>query len=226
VRWVNERAVGWIALLTVAMIVVLSAKPEFSNATRPPRGIASPVVALEVARDVNEVDAIVGDAPSIDREVMRMKQYLDFGFIACYTALYLALSVLLARSFEWGRAPAIAAAVCGVAAAVFDVIENLAILRVLNVKLSQTSQAMVDAIRRPSLIKWTLAFAALTLLSSFFLAQRRRVMRAIGAVNVLAAMLGFYGLYDNAFLVWSGIPMLVGLVGLAGVALRLPSRHA
>ena len=54
-------------------------------------GFASPVVALEVARNVNEVDSILGEAPSPDREAMRIKQYVDFGFIACYVSLYVAL---------------------------------------------------------------------------------------------------------------------------------------
>ncbi len=109
---------------------------------------------------------------------------------------------------------------CGVAAASFDAIENFAILRICDMKLSQTTQAMDDAIRRPSLAKWALAFIAMALLSAFFLAQRRWAMRVVGALNVVAAVMGFYGLYDNAFLVWAGFPMLAGILG-TGLALLL-----
>src|SRR5882762_8868028 len=89
-----RRAAGFIAILNLALIFILSGKPHFTNASRPPRGIANPVVALEMARDVDEVDAILGEAPSPDREAMRVKQYIDFAFIASYAALYVALSLL------------------------------------------------------------------------------------------------------------------------------------
>ena len=73
------------------MIVILNGKPDFSNASRPARGIANPVVALQLARNVDEVDDVIGDAPSPDREAMRFKQYLDFGFIALYVESVLPL---------------------------------------------------------------------------------------------------------------------------------------
>ena len=65
-------------------------------------------------------------------------------------------------------------------AAIFDMSENLAILRILDIPLSRTSQGMIDAIRRPSLIKWTLAFIALGILSSYFMRQDKWRMRAVG----------------------------------------------
>ncbi len=76
------------------MVVILNGKPDFSNASRPARGIANPVVALQLARNVDEVDDVIGNAPSPDREAMRFKQYLDFGFIALYVGLYAALAVM------------------------------------------------------------------------------------------------------------------------------------
>ncbi len=215
-----ERCVGWLAVLSVAIIVILAGKPGFSNASRPPRGIANPVVALEVARNVDEVDAILGEAPSPDREAMRIKQYVDFGFIACYAGLYVALSLLFAK-IPWGRWLAVSAAVCGVAAAVFDVLENLAILRILDARLNLTTQAMIDSIRRPSLIKWTLVFVAIALLSSFFLASRKWTMRTVGGLYAVAAALGLYGVHNNAFLVWAGIPVLAGMIGIAALFFRL-----
>jgi hypothetical protein len=207
-----QRQVGALAVLNLAMIALLLGRPSFSNASRPVRGISNPILAMEVVRNVAEVDAILGEAPSPDREVMRIKQYADFGFIGGYAALYVLMSMLLIRE---GRAIAISAATLGVACAICDVIENLGILRVIDVDLSHTTPAMIDAIRYPSLIKWTLASLALGLLGILALRTPRAGLRIVGALNVLAAVLGVAGLFDNRFLQWLGLPMLGGLVGLA-----------
>jgi hypothetical protein len=217
-RWLRPRrgslgrppasSLSYLAVGCVLFIAILNGRPEFSNASVAPRGIASPVVALEVARNVNEVDSILGEAPSPDREAMRIKQYIDFGFIACYVSLYVALAMFF-------RAPAaLLAGVCGAAAGVFDVVENIAILRILDVRLRDTTQAMVDAIRYPSLAKWALAFVATGLFGYLFVKRSGFLPRATGVVNLVAAGLGILGLFDNAFLVWAGIPMLAGLAGI------------
>ena len=212
VRW--GRAAGWPALACVVMIVILNGNPKFTNASQPPRGIPSPVVALEVVRNVDEIDAILGDAPSPDREAMRIKQYVDFGFIASYAALYAALAMMFRSRL------AMVAAICGVAAAGLDIIENFAILRILDVPLQRTTQAMVDAIRYPSLAKWTLAFVASALFGAVFWNGRRWTLRLIAVLNFAAAAIGFYGIYDNAFLVWAGLPLLGGLIAMIAVFLR------
>jgi hypothetical protein len=223
VRWHNhvlERLLGWLAVLTLALFALLLGNPSFSNASRPPRGLHDPVLALQLARNVEDVDAILGDSPSPDREAMRFKQYLDFGFIACYAALYLLLSFLLAQSYPWGRVPAIAAAVCVLAAAGFDVAENFAILRVCDLPLRQTTQTMIDAIRLPSLAKYGLATLATGLLTPYFLASSRRGMRAVGALNLLAVLLGLFGFVNHNFFSYAGIPLLAGLLGIAGMFFR------
>jgi hypothetical protein len=211
----RERLAGWLAVACVALIAILSGNPEFSNASVPPRGIPSPVVALEVARNVNEVDSILGEAPSPDREAMRIKQYIDFAFIACYVSLYVALAVFF-------RSPlAVLAAVSGVIAGMLDVVENVAILRIVDVRLSDTTQSMVDAIRYPSLAKWALAFLATGLFGYLFSKSTGWLSRSIVAASLAAAGLGVVGLFDNAFLVWAGIPMLAGLIGMAAKFLVL-----
>jgi len=215
-----ERLLGWLAVLNLALIALLLANPSFSNASKPPRGLHDPVLALQMARNVDEVDDILGSAPSPDRETMRFKQYVDFAFIASYTALYLMLSILLARTYPWGRIPAIAAAVCGVAAAGFDVAENFAILRLCDMRLSQTTQAMLDAIRHASLAKYALALLSTGLLAGYFLADSRRVMRLAGVLSVLAVLLGLVGFIDNNFFSYAGIPWLGAWLCLAGVFFR------
>jgi hypothetical protein len=207
-----ERWTGALAVLNLAIIALISGRPSFSNASRPVRGISNPILAMEVVRNVAEVDAILGEAPSPDREVMRIKQYADFGFIGGYAALFVLMSILLAGQ---GRAIAISAAALGIAAALCDVLENLGILRIVDVDLSHTTQAMIDSIRYPSLIKWALASLALGLLGVLAMRTRRTGLRIVGALYVLAALLGLCGLSENRFLQWMGIPMLGGFIGLA-----------
>jgi hypothetical protein len=207
-----ERSVGYAAVLNLAMIAILSGRPYFSNASRPIRGITNPILAMEVVRDVAEVDAVLSDAPSADREVMRIKKYAGFGFICAYTALYVLMSMLLV---DEGRAIAISAAGLGIAAAIFDVIGNLGILRIVDVDLAHTTQAMIDAVRYPSLIKWALASLALGLLGILALRARRTGLRIVGALNILASMLGPYALYRNVGLQWLAYFGPISLVGLA-----------
>src|SRR4029077_7828187 len=130
-----------------AAFVLLMGRPSFTNASTPRFG--KPMLALQFVRDVQDVDWIRGDAPSPDREVMRVKQYVDFAFIACYAALCAALGAAAARKGGWRRVAGIVAGICGGGAAVFDVLENRAILKLLDVPLRATTPAMIDAIRDP-----------------------------------------------------------------------------
>lgn len=206
-----KRWIGFVAVLNLAMIALISGRPSFSNASRPVRGITNPVLAMEMVRDVSEVDLVLGDAPGPDREAMRVKQYADFGFIGGYAALYVLMAMLLVGQ---GRSIAIAAALMGILAAVCDVIENLGILRIVDVDLARTSQAMIDAVRYPSLIKWTLASLALGLLGILAWRTGRMGLRIVGALDLVTALLGLGALCENRLLVWLGPPMLGGLVGL------------
>jgi hypothetical protein len=207
-----ERWVGIVAVLNLAAIAILSGPPYFSNASRPVREVSNPILAMEVVRNVAEVDAVLSEAPSPDREVMRIKQYADFGFICGYAALYVSMSMLLIGE---GRAIAIAAAVLGILAAICDTIENLGILRIVDVDLAHTTQAMIDAIRYPSLIKWALASLALGLVGILAWRTRRTGLRIVGALYVLASMLGLYGLYRNVGLQWLAYFGPIGLICLA-----------
>jgi hypothetical protein len=127
------------------------------------------MLALQFARDVQDIDWILGDAPSPDREVMRVKQYADFAFITCYTGLFLALAALVIRKGGWRLVTGIAAGICGLAAGIFDVLENRAILNLLDVPLRATTPAMIQAIRGPSTAKWILAGVTVVLLAASFI---------------------------------------------------------
>src|SRR5579863_3804615 len=89
--------VGW----CVVFLVVLAGRPSFTNASLAVRGVADPVVALQMARNADDVEAVLGEAPSPDREVMRVKQYVDFGLIVGYLGLGLVIGAALGRRRGW-----------------------------------------------------------------------------------------------------------------------------
>jgi len=60
----------------------------------------------------------------------------------------------------------VAAGICGVDTGVFDVLENRAVLNILDVPLRATTPAMIQAIRGPSTAKWILAGVTVVLLAS------------------------------------------------------------
>jgi hypothetical protein len=196
---------GVLAVLNLAMIAILSGRPSFTNATHAVRGVSNPVLAMDVVRNVIEVDAVLSDAPSPDREVMRIKQYADFGFICCYAALFAVMGILFGRGV----------AALGLLAGVFDAIENVGILRILDVDPGHTTQAMIDAIRYPSLVKWALASLALGWLGILLVRTGRTGLRIAGALDVFAALLGLYGLFQPVSLQWLPYPGSAGLVVLA-----------
>jgi hypothetical protein len=209
-----ERLAGALALFCLAMAALLLGKPSFTNASRPPRGISDPAVAIQVARSMGEVDHILGEAPSPDREVMRFKERIDFVFIGAYTGLFLTLGWLLMRGGGWGWFAGPAAMICAAGTAAFDVMENFAILRILDVPLYRMGPQMITAIRSASAAKWDLAGLTLALLSSYFFRSSRWGVRIIGGLFLLSAAMDFYGLRDNRFLVWQGLPAVAGMVGI------------
>jgi hypothetical protein len=151
--WV--RAAWAFATLIAGSAILLAGRPSFTNASKPPGGIP-PVLAIQLVRTAEDVDLILGEAPSPDREVMRMKLYADFALIAGYTGFFAALGVLAARGRGLSAWAGIAGAVCGASAGAFDLAENRAILAILEVPVRATSQAMLDGIRFPAVAKWIL----------------------------------------------------------------------
>jgi type II secretory pathway component PulF len=143
---------------------------------------------------------------------MRIKEYAGFAFIGCYAALFWVMGMMLVRE---GRTLAIAAESLGVLAAVCDAIGNLRILRVVDVDLSHTTQAMIDAVRYPNLVKWALLAFSLGLFGILLPRKPGVAFRIVGAVGMLTALLALLGLFSNQVLAWTGIPMLAGFLGLA-----------
>jgi hypothetical protein len=170
---------------------------------------------------------VLGNAPSPDREVMRIKQRIGFVFIGAYTALFLTLSLLLLRAGGIGRMAGPAATICALATAGFNAAGNMAVLRILDLPLYETTLPMIGAIRSASFAMWALAALTLGLLSTYFLRSPRLPMRGVGGLFLITAGMQLYGLRDNRFLVWEGGAAALALVGVAVAMLwRRPTNAA
>ena len=213
----QQRIARALAAWCLVFLVVLAGRPSFTNASLPVRGVADPVIALQTARNADEVEAILGDAPSADREVMRVKQYVDFALIAGYFALAVLIAAALKRSGR--RWIALLLDFLAMVAASLDVGENLATLRIVNLTLSQLTPAMLASLRFTSVAKWIALTAAMALLAAVAVARRRWYPRAAGFVSLAGAAFTIAGLFYNALLAWGGFLMFLGLL-LTAVTLK------
>ena len=158
---------------------------------------------------------MLGEAPGPDREVMRLKERIGFASIAAYTGLFLSLSLLLLRSGALGRIIAPAAMVVSLAAAGFNTASNLAVLRLLDVPLFETTASMIGSIRSSSFASWSLAALALLLLSIYFFRIPRLLPRCTGVLCIITALMQLYGLRDGQFLVLASVPGGLALLLIA-----------
>jgi hypothetical protein len=217
-----ERVAQVLAVLCLIAVVLLNGRPYFTAFSIPPRGIRDPHVALQMARSVEEVDAILSQAPSPDRVAMRMKQYIDLAFIAFYAALFVVMSMALARRTRW----AWTIAVFGVLAAIFDVLEDVDILHIVDIPLESTTAQMVLHLHLMSVVKWMFAAVAIGLLGALTLRSRRWFMRLIAAVDFVAAGMILRGLTDNPWLVWAGALLAAGMIANAATLKFLTVEHS
>jgi hypothetical protein len=155
-----ERAALAFAAATVTLLILMFARPYFTNAAKPQLPLPS-ILAIQFPRNVDDIDAILSDAPSPDREVLRIKLDIDYFLIPSYVGLLVTLAL---RHPKRHPAIAAAAALTAVAAGVFNVIQDRTLLQALNTPLTNTTQQIADSIRRSALAKWSLlAICAVTL---------------------------------------------------------------
>ena len=163
------RAALLMAVLALGCLTLMRLPPKFSSASKPQNFPGNSGLEVQFLRDTEDLRLTLGDYPSVDRQTMREKLQIDFAFILAYSGLFVSLSFLMARAGGWKRIAAIFGALCGVGAGIFDMVENLASLRILDVPIRLTTQAMLDAIHTPALIKWSLSGAAIVLLLTQFI---------------------------------------------------------
>lgn len=203
-----ERTAQALAVVCFVLLTVMAGRPYFTNASRPVRGIADPQIALQMARNAAEVDAILSDVPSPDRVAMRIKQYIDFAFIGTYALLAIVLSEILARNSKAAKLVALFA----ILSAVFDARESSLALRMIDTPLASTTQGMVDALRTASLTKWALTSVAVAIIGLYWLAAGRWFMRSIGTLELAGALLAAAGLFANTLLPWAAIFLATGVL--------------
>lgn len=221
-----ERVAGFSALACLVISILLLGKPAFSNASLPVRGITDPVIAIQAAHSTMDVDYVLGEAPSPDREVMRVKERIGFASLAAYLILFLALSALLLRSGALGRMLAPAAIVLALAAAGFGAAGNLSVLRLLDVNLFETTGKMINAIRSAAFAYWMLDSLTRLLLSLYFFRTPKLLWRLTGVLFAIAALMQFYGLRDGQYLVLASLPSGLALLLIAVIMLFPRRRNA
>jgi len=220
----KQQRIAWaLGAWCLVFLAVLAGRPSFTNASLPVRGVSDPVVALQMARDAADVEAIMGEAPSADREVMRVKQYVDFALIAGYLGLALTIASALARARH--RRLALVMGGLAVLAALADALENLGTLRAVNLSLGQLTPVTLDALRLTSIVKWNLLLSANTLLATVTVARRQWYLRAAGLLGLTGAALTAAGLFYNSILAWGGLCMLLGLLLTAATLKELSARN-
>ena len=189
-----------------------------------PHGLSKPMMALEFAETVDDIRQVVGDQADRRAEMLASLKIDTFGIIPIYWLFFLSLSWLLAhRSISNAFWLGIAVAVCATVAALFDFAENHYIRVTLETPLSQTTTETVAGIFRSALIKWSLIFVALGLLSRLFLG-RNDLLAWIGIFFLLTSVLGFVGLVYHPAIEWSYLPLLISLIGLAITFALFPAR--
>jgi hypothetical protein len=214
---------GILVLALGGIAVWMGATQTFCPPPRTPEGIDSPVLAMELARTANEVRGVLRDPDGgRNREVMRGQVREDWPFIACYWACFSGIAAAGLRSSRRRvRAAAVVALLAATGAAAGDVVEDLGMLRQLRTDADRLTDAMAEATRTASLIKWGLLAATEAVLGLIFWSSRGAgtaggLARVVGAVLVLASAFGFAGLkYPEA------IPWSVGLLSV-GLTLALP----
>jgi hypothetical protein len=206
----QQRIARALAAWCLVFLIVMAGRPSFTNASIPVRGVTDPVIALQMARTSNEVEAILGEAPSADREVMRVKQYVDFALIAGYFTLALVIAGALTRGGR--RWTAALLSFLAIVAASLDVRENLATLRIVNLNLDQLTPAMLASLRFTSTAKWLAVTGAVALMATVAVGRRRWQPRAAGLVSLAGVAITLAGLFNPALFAWGGFLMLLGLL--------------
>jgi hypothetical protein len=200
---------AWFAFLTISLAFIMGLVADFGK-RKLPNGLRSPVLAMELIRyDGEDVSKILGPAgdPGDDRPQMIRQIELDWLFIVFYSILFSFIGVLLYQGGN--RRLGIVIGLLVISAAVFDILENLAILGLLGssgdlaipaILLDMASRG--SAPRVWSLVKWTFIFLLLLLTTRIYLDKNEPVFRRwigfiTGGLAVIAAILGLCGIFSQ-----------------------------
>jgi len=188
-----------------------------------PGGFHGRLLALEFVSAVGDVSTVLGPNISRNTEVMRKVISIDFIWIACYATLFVLIGVMLSRrNCPWARYLALVAIVSGLAAAAFDVKENMKILELLSSQ--NINQDQVNAVRDATLAKWTLSFISIGVLAIAFMDLANKIAFWIATLFTLTAVVGLIGLWNHRHLDLIAIPLLLGLGLLSFASFKWPEK--
>jgi hypothetical protein len=180
-------------------------------------GYTSPVLALELAANGAEIDAINRSEGGKATEFIKKQLSKDFGYILIYVVFFSCLALLIIEvSSDWSKYLGWAAVVCAVIAGVFDVIENVRMLKATSTPAGAATDSLANSIRYPSLAKWALLFV-FCLLVGLTLSRVWGWLLIPGLAFLIAALLGLSGVILNLLrpkFYWM-FPASVGFMGLA-----------
>lgn len=191
----QTRLVGVLAVLFIlySLWMVSVKAPEL------PEGYANPVLALELAENGSDIDAINSLKGGDATEFIKKHLPKDFGYIVIYVVFFSCLALLLAELVsDWSRYLALGAVACAVMAGVFDVIENVGMLKAVSTAVGTATDSLANFIRYPSLAKWALLFL-FCLLVGFTFSRRPGWLLIPGLAFLIAALLGLSGVTLNLF---------------------------
>ena len=213
------RAVGILALL----FILYSLWMGQMKATGLLAGYTNPVLALELAANGAEIDAINRSEDGKSTAFIRKQVSKDFGYILIYVVFFSCLTLLLIElGPDWSKNLGWAAVICAVLAGVFDVIENLGMLKATSTPAGAATDSLANSIRYPSLAKWALLFV-LSLLIGLILARIQGWLVIPGVAFLIAALVGLSGVTFNLLspkFYWM-FPVSIGLLALGIICIAI-----
>ena len=184
-------------------------------------GYTNPVLALELAANGSEIDAINRSENGKATEFIQKHLPRDFGYIGIYVVFFCCLALLLIEvGTDWSKYLGWGAVVCALIAGGFDVIENLGMRKA--VATSAATDSLANSIRYPSLAKWALLFVY-CLLVGVILSRLRGWFLIPGLAFLIAALLGLSGVTLNLLnpkFYWM-FPASILFLGLAIVCIAI-----
>lgn len=162
-----------------------------------PAGYKNPVLALELAANGAEIEAINRSENGKATAFIKQQLLKDFGYIAVYVVFFSCLALLFIELVsDWTKYLNLAAVVCAVLAGVFDVFENRAMLNAISTPAGAATDSLANSIRYPSLAKWALLFI-FCLLVGLTLSKLRGWLLIPGLAFLIAGLLGLSGVTLN-----------------------------
>jgi hypothetical protein len=219
------RIIGILALLVLLVALSMMFVERGLQETPQDLGFNKRGMALQFVTDGSSVNKIVGPDYSINGPILRNAILIDFPFILCYGALFIAIGVLLSRrNCPWATYLGLLAIITGVTAAAFDVRENINMLKVLDCVPCNPGPVLINNINDSALAKWCLTFVTIGLLAIAFQDLPSNLARWISILFAVTALLGLVGLWSHSLLWLTVGPEFIGLALLGFTAFAHPQK--